>query len=181
METISAYFACLDKVWSVIWYRWVDSIVDELGSFTLIGFSDVSLVFMVFVREYIYSPVYPDSAIVYFVCGFGGGLVLLLGSVWIKLICCWLYSFLLKSVSWPSILFMVLIFLAPLATSSYLVIQGIPHLVFFLGVVSFWALTIVGALACCLLMPLHRYYLLATTTPAVVLVEYYKARGDRVG
>ena len=55
--------------------------MDELGSFTLIGFSDVSLVFMVFVREYIYSPVYPDSAIVYFVCGFGGGLVLLLGSV----------------------------------------------------------------------------------------------------
>ena len=157
LGNISACSTWIDELWSGFWDWWVDSIVDELGSFTLIGFSDVSLVFMVFVREYIYSPVYPDSAIVYFVCGFGGGLVLLLGSVWIKLICCWLYSFLLKSVSWPSILFMVLIFLAPLATSSYLVIQGIPHLVFFLGVVSFLALTRVGSLASSLLVSLHRY------------------------
>ena len=31
----------------------MDNIVDELGSFTLIGFSDVSLVFIIVVMEYI--------------------------------------------------------------------------------------------------------------------------------
>ena len=36
--------------------------MDELGSFTLIGFSDVSLVFIMVVRDYIYSPVHSDSS-----------------------------------------------------------------------------------------------------------------------
>ena len=80
---------------------------------------------------------------------------------------------LLKSDSWPSILFMVPIFLAPLATSSHLVLVCIPHLVSFLGVVSFWALTYTGSLACRILAPLHRYYLLTTTTLAVVEMLAY--------
>ena len=41
----------------------MDAIVDELGSLTLIGFSDASLVWTVVVREYRYCPVHPESAI----------------------------------------------------------------------------------------------------------------------
>ena len=41
---ISAYFAWLDNFFSGIWAWCVDAIVDELGSFILIGFSDESLV-----------------------------------------------------------------------------------------------------------------------------------------
>ena len=43
---------------------------------------------------------------------------------------------LLKSVSRTSILFMVPIFLAPLATSSHPILQGISHLVSFFGTVE---------------------------------------------
>ena len=50
LGNISAYFACLDKFFSVIWAWCVDAIMDELGSFTLIGFSDVSLVWTIVVR-----------------------------------------------------------------------------------------------------------------------------------
>ena len=49
---ISACFACLDKYFSGIWAWCVDAIVDELGSFTFIGFSDGSLVWNIVVREY---------------------------------------------------------------------------------------------------------------------------------
>ena len=41
---ISACFAWLDNIFSGIWDWCVDSVVDELGSLTLIGFSDGSLV-----------------------------------------------------------------------------------------------------------------------------------------
>ena len=41
---ISAFFSWLDNFFSGIWAWCVDSIVDELGDFTLIGFSYVSLV-----------------------------------------------------------------------------------------------------------------------------------------
>ena len=44
LGNISACFDWLDKLRSRIWDWGVDSIVDELGSFTLIGFSDGSLV-----------------------------------------------------------------------------------------------------------------------------------------
>ena len=48
---ISACFAWLDKCFSGICTWCVDAIVDELGGFTLIGFSDGSLVWTIFVRE----------------------------------------------------------------------------------------------------------------------------------
>ena len=47
---ISACFAWLDNYFSGIWAWCVDAIVDELGSFTLIGFSDGSLVWTIVVR-----------------------------------------------------------------------------------------------------------------------------------
>ena len=50
MGKISAYFAWLDNCFSGIWDWCVDSIVDELGSFTLIGFSDGFLVWNIVVR-----------------------------------------------------------------------------------------------------------------------------------
>ena len=50
LGNIYACFAWLDKIFSGIWAWFVDAIVDELGSFTLIGFSDGSLVWTIFVR-----------------------------------------------------------------------------------------------------------------------------------
>ena len=50
LGNISACFAWLDNVLSGIWDWCVDAIVDELGSFTLIGFSDGSLVWTIVVR-----------------------------------------------------------------------------------------------------------------------------------
>ena len=50
----------------------MDAIVDELGSFTFIGFSDGSLVWTIVVRESSKCPVHPESAIGSFVCGCGG-------------------------------------------------------------------------------------------------------------
>ena len=50
LGNITACFAWLDKYLSRIWDWCVDAIVDELGSFTLIGFSDGSLVLTVVVR-----------------------------------------------------------------------------------------------------------------------------------
>ena len=47
---ISACFSWLDKLFSGIWDWCVDAIVYELGSFTLIGFSDGSLVWNIVVR-----------------------------------------------------------------------------------------------------------------------------------
>ena len=47
---ISEYFAWLDNFFSGIWAWCVDAIVDELGSFTLIGFSGGSLVWNIVVR-----------------------------------------------------------------------------------------------------------------------------------
>ena len=47
---ITACFAWLDNIFSGIWAWCVDAIVDELGSFTLIGFSDGSLVWTIVVR-----------------------------------------------------------------------------------------------------------------------------------
>ena len=44
LGNISACLAWLDKSFSWIWAWCVDAIVDDLGSFTLIGFSDGSLV-----------------------------------------------------------------------------------------------------------------------------------------
>ena len=51
LGNISACFAGLDNFLSGIWAWCVDAIVDELGSFTLIGFSDGSLVWTIFVRS----------------------------------------------------------------------------------------------------------------------------------
>ena len=50
LGNISACFAWLDECFSGIWAWCVDVIVDELGSFTLIGFSDGSLVCTIVVR-----------------------------------------------------------------------------------------------------------------------------------
>ena len=50
LVNISAYLAWFDKSFSGIWSWCVDAIVDELGSFTLIGFSDGSLVWTIIVR-----------------------------------------------------------------------------------------------------------------------------------
>ena len=50
LGNISACFAWLDNCFSGIWVWCVDYIVDELGSFTLIGFSDGSLVWTIVVR-----------------------------------------------------------------------------------------------------------------------------------
>ena len=88
---ISACFACIDKLWSGIWDWLVDDIVDELGTFALIIFHDGSLVLTMVVGASRYCPVHPASAIWSFVCSFCGDLVLLLGSVWVKLRCCWVY------------------------------------------------------------------------------------------
>ena len=49
LGNISACFAWLDKYFSGIWAWCVDTIMDELGSFTLIGFSDGSLVWTIVV------------------------------------------------------------------------------------------------------------------------------------
>ena len=49
MGNISTCFAWLDKFFIRIWAWRVDAIVDELGSFTLIGFSDGSLVWNIVV------------------------------------------------------------------------------------------------------------------------------------
>ena len=56
----------------------MDKILDELGSFTLIGFSDGSLVFTMVVSSSRQCPVHPESAILSFACGFCGDIVLLL-------------------------------------------------------------------------------------------------------
>ena len=50
LGNISACFDWLDNVFSGIWDWCVDGIVDELGSFKLIGFSDGSLVWTIVVR-----------------------------------------------------------------------------------------------------------------------------------
>ena len=50
LGNISACFAWLDNCFSGIWAWCVDAIVDELGSFTLIGFSDGFLVWNIVVR-----------------------------------------------------------------------------------------------------------------------------------
>ena len=49
---ISTCFAWIDEFCSGICAWCVDSIVDELGSFTLIGFSDGSLLWNIFVRAF---------------------------------------------------------------------------------------------------------------------------------
>ena len=49
---IYACFAWLDNVFCGIWDWCVDAIMNELGSFTLIGFSDGSLVWTIVVRAY---------------------------------------------------------------------------------------------------------------------------------
>ena len=59
----------------------MDSIVNELGSFTLIGFDGGSLVLTMVVRASRKCPVNPESEIGSFACGFGGGQVIILGSV----------------------------------------------------------------------------------------------------
>ena len=51
LGNISACFDWLDKSFSGIWACCADAIVDELGTFTLIGFSDGSLVWNIFVRH----------------------------------------------------------------------------------------------------------------------------------
>ena len=48
------------------------AIVEKLGSFTLIGILDESLVLTIVFRESRYFPVHPESAIGSFACGFGG-------------------------------------------------------------------------------------------------------------
>ena len=59
--------------------------MDELGSFTFIGFFDGSLVWAIVVRAYRWCPVHPESAIGLFVWGCGRDQVLLVGRVLIKL------------------------------------------------------------------------------------------------
>ena len=81
MRKIYAYFYWIDKFCSGIWAWCVDAIVDELGSFTLIGFSDGSLVWTIVVRASTSFPVHPESALGSFACAFGGDQVLLVGVV----------------------------------------------------------------------------------------------------
>ena len=50
LGNISSCFSWIDKCFSGIWDWCVDAIVAELGSFTLIGFSDGSLVWTIVVR-----------------------------------------------------------------------------------------------------------------------------------
>ena len=52
LGNISACFDWFDNFFSWVWAWCVDAIVDELGSFTLIGFSYVSLVWTIVIREY---------------------------------------------------------------------------------------------------------------------------------
>ena len=59
----------------------MDAIVDELGSFTLIGFSDGSFLWTIFVRASRWCPVHPELAIGLFMWGCGGDRVLLVGRV----------------------------------------------------------------------------------------------------
>ena len=59
----------------------MDAIVDELGIFTLIGFSDGSLVWNIVVIESRYCAVNPESGIGSFVWGCGGYQVLLVRKV----------------------------------------------------------------------------------------------------
>ena len=51
LGNISACFAWRDQFFSGIWAWCVDAIVDELGSFKLLGFSDGPLVWNIVVRE----------------------------------------------------------------------------------------------------------------------------------
>ena len=51
LGNIPACFAWLDNFFYGIWDWCVDAIVDELGSFIFIGFSDGSLVWTIVVRE----------------------------------------------------------------------------------------------------------------------------------
>ena len=51
--------------------------MDELGSFTLIGFSDVSVVYTMVFRASRYCPVHPEFVVGLFLCGFGRVQVLL--------------------------------------------------------------------------------------------------------
>ena len=55
--------------------------MDELGSFTLIGFSDGSLVWTIVVRASRHCTVHPELAIGLFVWCCGGDRVLLVGMV----------------------------------------------------------------------------------------------------
>ena len=50
LVNIYACFAWIDNFFSWIWAWCVDAIVDDLGSFTLIGFYDGSLVWTIVVR-----------------------------------------------------------------------------------------------------------------------------------
>ena len=50
LVNISACFAWIKNFCSGIWAWCVDNILDELSSFTLIGFSDGSLVWTIFVK-----------------------------------------------------------------------------------------------------------------------------------
>ena len=50
LGNISTCFAWLDNIFSRIWAWCVDAIVDELESFTLIGFSSSSLVWTIVAR-----------------------------------------------------------------------------------------------------------------------------------
>ena len=52
MGKISTCFTWIDKVFSGIWACCVDAIVDELGSFTLIGFSGGYLVWNIVVESF---------------------------------------------------------------------------------------------------------------------------------
>ena len=52
LENISACFPWIDKKICGIWALCLDAIVDELGSFTLIGFSHVSLMWTTVFRAY---------------------------------------------------------------------------------------------------------------------------------
>ena len=85
LVNISACFAWLDNFCSGIWPWCVDAILNELGSFTLIGFSGGSLVWTIVGRESRQCPVHPESDIGSFACGFSVDRLLIVGSVLIKL------------------------------------------------------------------------------------------------
>ena len=57
---------------------------------------------------------------------------------WTKMLL-YIFYILIKSVSYPSIIFMGYILLAVIYTSSHPILQGLPHLVPLLGVVAFWS------------------------------------------
>ena len=102
----------------------MDAIVDELGSFTSVGFYDGSLVWNIVVRASRYCPVNPELAIyVIFVwLWWGSSTTGRNGLNLTKMVV--IVNFIHYSVSCTSVLFAVPVLLTPLLASSHLLPKG---------------------------------------------------------